>query len=339
MGRHRDAGLDFRAEAASVPAVRRMRGAEGSWLPGALLAGALAVTAIWAYQNREARPVVEGSLRLESDPQGAAVEVDGSLRGLTPLSLTLPPGTYAIAIVHAGHRQAFSAVVEGGVNRVHHINLPEPGLTASSRGRLQITSDPPGATVTVDGVPRGIAPISIEDLPPGEHEVATQHLGVTERRMIMVDPGSTASLLVTSPFSGEGWLVARASTRLQVFEGGRRIGTTDTERIALRTGVHTLEFAADELGFRVRRDVTIAAGQTTTMSIALPMATVDVNAEPWADVWIDGRRIGETPLANLLQPIGTHRVTFRHPELGERHASVTVSLKDTARVAVDMRVP
>ena len=48
------------------------------------------------------------------------------------------------------------------------------------------------------------------------------------------------------------------------------------------------------------------------------MVVVNLNALPWAEVWIDGRRIGETPLANIKIPLGDHEAVFRHPQLSER---------------------
>ena len=43
-----------------------------------------------------------------------------------------------------------------------------------------------------------------------------------------------------------------------------------------------------------------------------------LNALPWAEVWIDGESIGETPIGKVSVPIGWHEIVFRHPELGEK---------------------
>ena len=50
-----------------------------------------------------------------------------------------------------------------------------------------------------------------------------------------------------------------------------------------------------------------------------------VNALPWAEVSIDGERVGETPIGSVQVPIGTHEVVFRHPDLGERRTTATVT--------------
>ena len=55
------------------------------------------------------------------------------------------------------------------------------------------------------------------------------------------------------------------------------------------------------------------------------------------EVWIDGERVGETPIGNVAVPIGPHEVVFRHPELGEQVVRTTVTLAAPARLSVDLR--
>jgi hypothetical protein len=71
----------------------------------------------------------------------------------------------------------------------------------------------------------------------------------------------------------------------------------------------------------------------TAITIAVPNGRVSINAAPWADVWIDGAAAGQTPLANLVLPIGTHEIVFRHPQLGEQRQQVTVKADGLARVS------
>jgi ABC-type lipoprotein export system ATPase subunit len=55
------------------------------------------------------------------------------------------------------------------------------------------------------------------------------------------------------------------------------------------------------------------------------------------EVWIDGERIGETPIGNLSRRVGTHEVLFKHPDLGERRESVLIVVGKPARIGVDLR--
>jgi hypothetical protein len=124
---------------------------------------------------------------------------------------------------------------------------------------------------------------------------------------------------------------------MRITEDGRLLGTTEVDRLMLPAGGHLLEFRNDDLQFAVRQAVTVKAGDTTTVQVRLPSAPVSINAKPWAEVWIDGERVGETPIGNLMRTIGQHDVVLRHPELGERRVPVLVTLAQPARVSVDFR--
>jgi hypothetical protein len=67
------------------------------------------------------------------------------------------------------------------------------------------------------------------------------------------------------------------------------------------------------------------------------LGSLSINARPWADIWIDGKAAGQTPIANLQVTLGTHEVLFRHPLLGEQRHTVQVSGLAPTRIAVDLR--
>src|SRR3970040_1968259 len=103
----------------------------------------------------------------------------------------------------------------------------------------------------------------------------------------------------------------------QVIEEGRVIGTSEVDRIMLPPGNHHVDFVAEALGFRESSQVTVSAGAATSVSLNVPRVPLSINALPWADVSIDGVPVGDTPLADVMQPIGDHEIVFRHPPFGE----------------------
>ena len=102
-------------------------------------------------------------------------------------------------------------------------------------------------------------------------------------------------------------------------------------------GRHDLDIVNDALGYRITRSITVTPGQVTPVKVDPPKGALSVNAVPWAEVSIDGERIGETPIGNVQLAIGPHEVVFRHPELGEQRTTVTVTLNAPARVSADLR--
>jgi hypothetical protein len=162
--------------------------------------------------------------------------------------------------------------------------------------------------------------------------------GTTYTRTVQIEAGATASLFIGGGQPAAPGSIAIASTvPVQVFEDQRLIGTSDMDRIMLPVGEHFLELVADSVGFRTTRTVRVTAGQTVALSVDLPRAPLSINAVPWAEVFIDGTRVGETPLGNLPQTLGPHEIVFRHPQLGERRVNTVVTMKETNRISMDMR--
>ena len=134
-----------------------------------------------------------------------------------------------------------------------------------------------------------------------------------------------------------GLMSVAAPVALNVYAGNRMVGTTEADTIMLPVGTHDLVFENASVGYRARRSITIQAGKTANLRLDAPPGTVHVNAVPWAEVWIDNQRVGETPIGNHQVSIGRHEVVFRHPDLGERKTTVLVTLKEPARVSMDLR--
>jgi hypothetical protein len=124
---------------------------------------------------------------------------------------------------------------------------------------------------------------------------------------------------------------------MQVLLRGRVVGTTEAESFMLPVGTQELEFVNQSVGYSTRRTVNVQAGRTATLRLDPPNGTLHINAVPWAEVWMDGQRIGETPIGNLQTAIGSRQLVFRHPDLGERKTTVTVTLKEAARISLDLR--
>jgi PEGA domain len=124
---------------------------------------------------------------------------------------------------------------------------------------------------------------------------------------------------------------------VEIREGGRLLGTSDTDRVMMAAGRHELELVNETLGYRSTRVVQVPPGKVAPISIDLPSGVVNLNASPWAEVWIDGQRVGETPIGNLSVPIGPHEVIFRNPQLGEKRHAISVTTGTPVRLSVDMK--
>ena len=312
------------------------------WGAVIVLTAATAVASVLVYQKRFASKVTAGSLTVETLPANLEVVIAGKSVGRTPLTLPLAAGLYDVTVGDADNRRVIKTNVTAGVASVQHVEFRPKELLVEA-GSLRVQTEPSRLAVSVDGIGRGLSPITVESLQPGEHEVSVgTEFGVV-RRSVKLQPRETVSLIVsggaspaTAAMTG-GWLVVSSAIVMQLREAGKIIGTTESDRVMLTAGEHNLEIINEALGYRATRKIRIAAGKTAVMPVELPNGSLSLNAVPWAEVWIDGERVGETPLGNLERPIGRHEVVFRHPELGERRESVMISLLHPVRLGVDLR--
>jgi len=129
-----------------------------------------------------------------SSPGGATATLDGrpDTACTTPCSIDTAPGRHTIAITMPGyeveHREVF---VSGGP-----VELPAVLLRAPS-GTLMLTTDPPGAAISVNGQRQTqVTPAQLH-LPPGSYKITVEKDGMTYAAPIELRNGETKIMKLT----------------------------------------------------------------------------------------------------------------------------------------------
>lgn len=232
-----------------------------------------------APRQRIERPIAEeAELRVKTTPAGARIRIgDRTAPEVTPTSVSLAPGEHEIQL-HLDGYEPLERRVELLAGQSVMLELP---LTALP-GELRVTSEPPGATVRINGRKRGVTPVEVGEL------------------------SRTGTYLVE--VTGEGFSEFVQEVRL------------DEER---RRTVH----AALTPEERSKRSAT----RTGFLSVV---------ARPWAEVILDGRSLGETPLIRRVVPAGRHVIVLRNPPRNaEVWRAVVVTAGEEKRISVDLTSP
>jgi serine/threonine-protein kinase len=135
----------------------------------------------------------DSEVRIVTSPPGAIVTIDGSaaLTCESPCSIDLPPGRHTLSATRDGFRRTLR-IFQTPADSELFLNLDR------ATGTVAVRSDPPGATIIVDGQTRSERTPALLALPVGPHtiEVVTpagrdaQH--VTVRESSITNVGATA---------------------------------------------------------------------------------------------------------------------------------------------------
>ena len=292
------------------------------------------------WDNRAASPApiaaaFTGKATLNSRPAGAAVIIDGAARGVTPLEIDLPVGPHEVLFHSDTGERRLTVNIERSTRVSENVDMPTAGIAAT--GEIDVASDPSGARVTLDNTNSGKTPLQLKSLMPGQHTLEFTHGTKTVTRVVDLAAGGSLNVFVSlAPAGAEsGTFAVDSPVELRLIENGQLLGVSGAAPLTLAAGSHKFEFVNEQLELTVSRTVDIERGKAARISVPVPNGTVFVNAAPWAEVFIDGKSVGLTPLGNLAVPVGTHEFTWRHPQLGDRQRTVIVGARNPVRLSLD----
>ena len=132
-----------------------------------------------------------------------------------------------------------------------------------------------------------------------------------------------------------GWLAIFSRVKLDVRVNGVRLGSTEDGHLMMEPGRHELKLVSDRLGFRTTHVLEVEPGGVTAYTVPLPTGTVRFEGADGAEVWIEGERVGVTPLGTVRVPIGAREVRMRFPGGAEAHEVVDVAVTDPTVITID----
>jgi hypothetical protein len=292
---------------------------------------ALVATFIWGSGSLSAPPAappvdpVGGRAVINSNPPGAQVFVNGENRGTTPLDIVLPVGVHTLQMQQGAALRTLPIEIAPNQITSQYVELP-----AEPAAALPEPPAPAPARNTAPTPSRPTASAPVAASPPASSQLA-QRVAPTTRT-----PAPAAAPSPRPPAAlPDGWIAFDSPFPVEVSEGGRALGTTAGGPLRLAAGLHTLELTNPTFEFRTTLAINVTPGQKATTPLTVPNGSLSVNALPWAEVFVDGRAIGMTPLAHIPVPIGSRELLWRHPELGERRQVIRVTARTPVRIGLD----
>lgn len=281
-----------------------------------------------------------GLLLLHSTPAGAEVEVNDVHRGITPVLITdLPPGIHRARITKSGFltRQIDISINSRTPERI------QVALTADI-ATLSVKATPANAVVTLDGVTRGTAPCTIQDVrtgeislviaAPGHHpfaETLALQAGEVRELEIALRPQPSSLHIVTTP----------AGARILLNDKFR--GRAPVRLTNLKAGEYSLraELDAHDPATRTVR-VELGRDHVEELTLTPNAGRLEIITEPaGVRVLLNGVPVGETEpapdktdkLSSIftlpLVPVGTNELTLTKAGFYPLTETITIVRNET----------
>jgi PKD repeat protein/uncharacterized protein (UPF0548 family) len=203
--------------------------------------------------------IMTGSIRVESQPEGAQIYLDGNDKGTTPTTLTdLEPGLYKVEVKEAG-------VIENGYKEWKETVEVGPGEEVSlnaellrKTGSIRVESVPRGAglylvgdlvkseplpeKIYADSSYYGTTPKTLTDLGPGSYKVAVKKGGYIDWvKKVYVEAGEETLLQVILQQQYGSISVSSAPASAKIYLDGNDKGITPATLTDLEPGSYKVE--------------------------------------------------------------------------------------------------
>lgn len=318
--------LESLSEPAPASPQGRLRSKRPFFLVAILLTGLLALLWFWSHS---------GSLLIASEPQGALVLIDGTVRGRTPVRVdSLRPGSRLVRLMLEGHLSEERDVVV-----LSWRSAPADFRLQPSRGVLSLLGAPKGSRVTINGVVYDSQEVREVNLDAGEARIKITKEGLEPfLRTVEVDPAAPHQLEVKMlPISKD----VRCETTPEgatVLLDSVMVGKTPYLLKGVSFGKHSLKFVHQ--GFKTHRqslDIKNSDPEAVKVELATNLGGLVITTHPkGAEVLINGKSMGTSPLT--ASGIAEGKVKVQAVLSGYINSSKTVMVTAGEEAALELRL-
>jgi hypothetical protein len=276
----------------------------------------------------------------QSTPRGATVTAGGVDLGVTPILInSLLPGTHRLRFSLPGFQPSDREVVLSERTPVKvAVDLRSDSAT------LTLVSDPPGAAVAINGIPRGTTPCVVDRIPEGEATVDIRADGFIDvSQTVKLAAGEMQTLNIPLSPKPARLVVTSRPSGARVYVNNERRGDTPLTLADLPPGAYRVRVEQDGYDPLARTLDLVRAGDSieefglTSNTGLIQLTTTPADVE----VFVAGKTLGKTiaglddttNLSNPLLigglPVGTHALKLVRKGWAEKTIEVTVQRGET----------
>jgi len=257
-------------------------------------------------------------------------------------NLELKVGQHRIRVLNAGYISVDEPfILQQDLNDTLRYNLVKLPGPAANAGGLSITSQPDGATITLNGAPAGKTPYQNQNLKPGRYKVVASKEGFENYSgEVTVRSGETVPLEVTlKALTVTGRLSIKSDPEgATIFLDGRELGNTPQELNNVPAGSRQIELR--KKGYKeYNATVVVEAQQLRTIDARLEAlrGKLQVLVLPFGTIYIDGSAQARDSNVRFMKDLlaGSYELKVTHPTFGNYKKTVNIKDGAVADIVVD----
>jgi len=263
------------------------------------------------------KPAALASLSIQSQPTNAQIWINGKPSGKTPLRLkNIKSGSYQI-VIRKERFEDFSKriIVKSGRNEVIKASL------LSATGILAVSSDPAGASITIDGdhFNDSRTPITLSQLPVGKHLFLLEKQGFRAyKEEVEIKRNEKLRLDVKLvELIGKLSVQVKPWGSIYINDQLKKENTDIKYEASLPVKEYKVKIVHSTLG-QWQKNIILSEGNTTEINIdfnaLIPISITafdEKNNPVWADIVLNNRDTGQKTPKEIKLRTGMHRLSVK----------------------------
>ncbi len=279
----------------------------------------------------------EYSIQVESLPLGAKIFLDGQIKGVTPLTLKLKRDSkHELEFALEDYESAKDSFEVKSDARIHKmLTKLQPKFSS-----LKITSSPPGAKIYVNKqATKAITPFIIEELQFNQTydiELSLDGYQSDAKAIQMQEQRHEINFELKKQMSMVTFNIQPKTSTVLI---NNQLATQNPIQLnfdeSYSIEIQSLGYVSKKFSFIPKNlDEKL---QVKLEKIQIPKGKINITAIPWANVYIDGKNIGSTPILEFELSVGQHNIVFEHEVYGKIEKNVKIQKDNNPPIIIDFK--
>lgn len=292
-----------------------------------------------------------GIIKVFSEPKGATIYLDSNkFERVTPTTIEgVAVGKHSIVLDLSGY-DSYSFEFEVEKNKFKKLSKKLYKVGTAKTAFISLVVKPSDAKITINKKNVEL-PINDYEIPYDKSiEILVKRSGYkTYSVMKKLKRGARESIEISlmkikkvkkvnkvKKSSKPGKLNIMTLKDLSIYIDGKKEGEGSIS-IFLAPGNHRIKLVSKSKMINYKTSIRVESNKETTKTIMLKKGKLSLSVKPWANIYINGKKIGQTPIPPKVLYEGTYKVVLKNPKYSSFSKTIKIKSGKTTLIMKDLK--